>query len=327
MLLDRKQIPWATGAAVVALLSAGAYWIDASRRLGGASGGSAVGLTLGGGALGIMLFCAALSLKRKAPHWRLGRAQTWLRAHVWLGLLTVALVALHSAFAVGGPLTTWLWALLALVTVSGAFGVLLQQFIPRLLLHSTPGETVAQQLGRQMENLQKLAEQVVVEYAGSLDAPAPPWPPVVIAAPAGAAPAPTPAPPSTGAEGAAAAVAVAPPKPAPSPAQPAPPAGGEPVRRFYLDYLKAFLAGHTTALRSTTRTESLFGALRTMTPPHIHPGIAELQEMCARRRLLVRQRHLMFVLHVWLVVHVPASWALILLTLVHAVSALQYGGL
>lgn len=327
MLADRKHIPWAAATLILALAAAALYWVDSTRSLRGASGGSTIGLILGGSALAIMLFCAGLSLKRKVPYWRLGRAQTWLRGHIWLGLLTVALVAFHSAFSVGGPLTAWLWGLLILVTASGAFGVLLQQFVPRLLLHSVPGETVAQQLDRQMENLQKLAEQVVVEFAGGLESPAPPWPPINVPMPAPAAVAAAVAANPAPGSGGAVAVAAPPAPPAPpAPAAPAPPAGGEPVRRFYLDYLRDFLAGKPTALRSTTRTESLFNALRTMTPPHIHPGIAELQEMCARRRLLVRQRHLTLVLHTWLIVHVPSSWALILLTIVHAVGALQFGG-
>ena len=136
MLLDAKQRPWIVATSLLAVAATVVYFVDAPRHLTGPSGSTAVGLTLGIIAYGIMLFCAALGLKRRVPHWRLGRAQTWLRAHVWLGLLIVVLVALHAAFALGGPFTAALWVMLILVTVSGLVGIFIQQSIPRVLLHS-----------------------------------------------------------------------------------------------------------------------------------------------------------------------------------------------
>ncbi len=288
MLIDRSHIPWGVGSAIAAGAATWWYFADAPRHLNGPSGSTLVGLTLGAAALGIMLFCAALSIKRRAPHRRLGRASTWLRGHLWLGLLACAFVALHAAFRLGGPATTLLWALLGLVTLSGLFGLLLQQVIPRLLLHSVPGETIAQQVERRLRDLPLLAEQVVQRYAGSLDEPAPAWDAA-----------------------------------APSPA--GPPAGGEPIRRFHLDHLRAYLHGESGAgIEDPHRAENLFSALRTMTPGHAHPGIDELESLYHLRRDLLRQRRLMRVLFAWLIVHVPLSWALLLLVLAHAATALRF---
>lgn len=288
MLVDRSHIPWAAGTALVGAAATWWYVADAPRHLNGPSGSTLVGLTLGSAALGIMLFCTALSLRRKVPHWRVGKAATWLRGHIWLGLLTCLLVGLHGAFKLGGPATTLLWVLLAGVTVSGLLGVLLQQFVPRLLLHSVPGETIAQQLQRRLDDLPMLAERVVAKYAGSLDAPAPPW--------------------TDGPDAAA-----------------APPAGGEPIRRFYHDQLRHFLAGRPAGeLDDPHRADNLFSALRTMTPAHAHAGIAELSSIYDLYRDLHRQRRLMRVLFMWLIVHVPMSWALLVLVIAHAVTALRF---
>ena len=59
----------------------------------------------------IFLFELALVAKKTKPfrtaRW-LGSAQTWMKAHIWLGLLTVPLVLLHSGGQFGGTLTTLL---------------------------------------------------------------------------------------------------------------------------------------------------------------------------------------------------------------------------
>lgn len=291
MLLDYKQRPWMVLTALLAAGAGVASAMDPQAVALGRGGGTIVGLALGVAAYAIMLFCAALSSKRRLPHWRLGRAQTWLRGHIWLGLLSVWLVALHGAFELGGPLTTALWMLLAAVSLSGVFGLILQQWVPRLLLHSVPGETVAQQLTRQLAYADERLKEVVVEFAGSIDSPAPAWDPAA----------------AGGAD------------------LTKPPHGGEPLRRFYHEYVVPFVEGHgRSPLAIAGRSESLYVSLRTMTPVHIHPGIDEVRELVTRRRLLMKQRGLMRVLYSWLLVHVPLSWGLLALTAFHAVYALRY---
>lgn len=320
MLLDRKQTAWVSFSVLAGAAAAVAYLFDPDARLNanGHEGSSWVGLVLGVAALAIMLFCSALSLKRKVPHWRLGRAQTWLRGHVWLGLLSVWLIALHSGFKTGGALTQWLWVLVALVSVSAVFGLTLQQFIPRLMLHSVPGETLAQQIQRQLNNLREFAEQTVITYAGSLDTPAPDWEPAASTVQAATADAPAP-------------------NSRPAPSDPAPAsakgqksetsvntAGAEPLRRFYIEYARAYFAGEESPLQSSRTAESLLTALRTMTPAHVHPAVDDLEFLCERRRQLIRQRALHRVLCSWLIIHVPVSWLLLILVFIHAVFALKF---
>lgn len=332
MLIDRKHKPWVSATCILALGAAAGYYFDPQAPTLGHGGETIIGLCYGVAAYAIMIFCAALGLKRRVPHWRLGSARSWLRAHVWLGILCVWIVALHAAFSLGGPLTTVLWALIALVTLSALVGVILQQLIPRLLLHSVPGETVAQQLARQLDYVKDRMKQAVVQYAGSLDSVAPGWSPQAAeqsrreAAEAKQADAASPA----------TATIASPPTGYALAAPDArlehrvgdinkPPFGGEPLRRFYHEYVTPYLVRMPRAmLANQGRTDSLFVALRTMTPPHIHPGVDEMRDLVARHRLLTRQRTLMRVLFAWLLVHVPLSWALLVLAGVHAVQALRY---
>ena len=67
----------------------------------GKVGGTPLGLILGGLSYLIFIFAALYGLRRKLPAWRLGRLQTWLKAHIWLTILTLPLVILHADFSAG----------------------------------------------------------------------------------------------------------------------------------------------------------------------------------------------------------------------------------
>ena len=69
-------------------------------------GGTPLGLIFGTLALSIFVFAALLGVRKKIVLWRIGTVQRWLRAHIWLTLLTIPLVILHSGFRLGGPMTT-----------------------------------------------------------------------------------------------------------------------------------------------------------------------------------------------------------------------------
>jgi hypothetical protein len=109
-------------------------------------GGTPLGLAFGAISLGIFVFAALLNLRKKIPLWRVGTVQRWLRAHIWLTLLTIPLIILHSGFRLGGPMTTLLMALYALVMVSGIYGLVLQHLMPRLMKERLPAETVFEQI-------------------------------------------------------------------------------------------------------------------------------------------------------------------------------------
>lgn len=109
-------------------------------------GGTPLGLIYGAISFGIFIFAMLLSLRKKIPLWRIGTVQRWLRAHIWLTLLTIPLVILHSGFRLGGPMTTLLMALYAVVMISGIYGLILQHQMPALMKERLPAETVFEQI-------------------------------------------------------------------------------------------------------------------------------------------------------------------------------------
>src|SRR5205085_7427724 len=97
-------------------------------------------------ALSIFVFAALLGLRKKLVLWRIGTAQRWLRAHIWLTLLTLPLVLLHSGFRLGGPMTELLILLYVIVMVSGIYGLILQHYMPTMMMERLPAESVYEQI-------------------------------------------------------------------------------------------------------------------------------------------------------------------------------------
>src|SRR5207253_9215021 len=136
---------------------------------GGASGGSTLGLVYGSLGFAFMLFAGLLGLRKKFPVWRVGRAQTWMRAHLWLGLVSFPLILLHGGFHFGGSLTRMLMWLFVFVWVSGILGAALQHFMPRFQTAQLPMETIYEQIDRVRSQLAEEAGQQVEETCSALE--------------------------------------------------------------------------------------------------------------------------------------------------------------
>jgi len=67
-----------------------------------------------------------------------------------------------------------------------------------------------------------------------------------------------------------------------------------------------------------------FAKLRLFVPASLEPAIADLESICEEERQLLRQVRIHRVLHGWLLVHVPLSFALMVLAVVHIVMALRF---
>ena len=109
-------------------------------------GGTPLGLIFGTIALAIFIFAALLGVRKKIVLWRIGTVQRWLRAHIWLTLLTIPLVILHSGFRLGGPMTTLIVVLYIIVMVSGIYGLILQHYMPAIMMEQLPAESVYEQV-------------------------------------------------------------------------------------------------------------------------------------------------------------------------------------
>src|SRR5262249_54551883 len=121
----------------------------------------------------IILFEFALWGRKKVRSWRVGRLPVWMAGHIWLGLLSVPLLILHSGFRLGGLLSATLMILFLLVILSGVYGLLLQQFLPRRMLQDVPAETIYSQIDRVVAQLEHDAERLVDLTCGPVRGPLP----------------------------------------------------------------------------------------------------------------------------------------------------------
>ena len=193
-IFNRKHIPWFLFVCLATLVAGALYianfypeQVPDGRRLPPffgetpplhqTVGGTPLGLIFGSVSFAIFIFAALLGLRKKIPLWRIGRVERWLRAHIWLTLLTIPLVFLHSGFHLGGPMTTLLVILYAIVMVSGIYGLALQHQVPRLMKDRLPAETVFEQIPFILEQLaaaaMKLRDSYLPPPAGKTDAGAP----------------------------------------------------------------------------------------------------------------------------------------------------------
>ncbi|MCA9241407.1 MAG: hypothetical protein KDA37_14460 [Planctomycetales bacterium] len=331
MLITRKTLPSHWFWILVALLSAAgaaigylAYWW----KSGGAwpGGSSPPGFLSGVAAAAVILF-ELLLWPRKWPRvraWRIGRAQTWMKAHIWLGLLSVPLVVFHHglAFHWGGALTWVLMVLFWTVILSGLFGLLVQQYVPGYMRSSLPAESIVSQIPFLIDQMVDDAERLITETTGQRvaehdrlrsESPTAEHQHLVVGAVR-----------SVGyvkgkvleTESAATELLDR---------QDAAPI----ISAFKVDIRPYLLHGRRASpmLDKSTQASTYFSSLRGATSGgNAHRLVSHLEASCDTRRQFDRQVFAHRWLHGWLSVHLPLTLALVALLAAHVVSAIQYAG-
>ena len=310
MLIDQTHRTWAIASAAILAVAVVAY-VPYAARAGAPSGGSWLGLAYGIAGFGLMLVAGLLGARRKVRVWRLGRAQTWMRGHLWLGRSSFPLIVLHAGFTFGTGLTSVLMWLFVIVVVSGLVGAWLQHTWPRRLLREVPMETIYDQIDHVRAQLLDEADTVVADACGklALETIVPLGVNAYDRGVAGGV--------AQNASVSAAALATTERIDAEESA---------PLREFYVREMRAVrrAPGHgASAGRRFRRGRALREAPRPG-PAAFHPAIADLENICEEERQLMRQARLHRILHSWLLVHVPLSITLLVLAVVHIVMALRY---
>ncbi len=306
MLIDHTHREWFVGTAVGLAIAIAVYVPYAFQSPQGARGGSTLGLVYGSVGFAFMLLAGLLGLRKKFPVWRVGRAQTWMRAHLWLGSVSFPLILLHGGFHFGGSLTRVLMWLFIFVFGSGLLGAALQHFMPRLQTAQLPLETIYEQIDRVRSQLAEEASRLVEESCAALEGEV-----------SGASAQQRAIAASAGANWD---VSVA------SGLQADEQASSE-LRRFLLVEVQPYL-GETGArgarLGNPSLAPGIFRQLRVLFPPALHSSIDDLENICDEKRQLDKQNRLHKLLHGWLLVHIPLSYALLVLAAWHAVVAVRF---
>jgi hypothetical protein len=297
MLIDRTHRSWAIGSGAALAVAAVGYVGSVAVSDRPWSGGSAVGITYGIIGFAMMLFAGLLAAKKKVRLWRIGRAQTWMRGHLWLGLLSFPIILFHAGLTFGGSLTAVMMWVFAIVIVSGVVGAALQHYMPRMMLSRLPMETIYEQIPHVRAQLLVEADTIVSDACGGM---------ALITDPAAERS-------MGGASKLQTAVRIDADVTAP-------------LREFYLADMRPFMENPegTHPLAERSHGEQVFGRLRTLLPQVFHSALADLENICEEQRQLRRQQRMHAVLHGWLLAHIPLSFALLVLAIIHIVTALRY---
>jgi len=297
MVIDRTHRKWALASGVGLSIAAAGYVGSLASADRPWSGGSFIGLTYGIVGFAMMVFAGLLAARKKVPVWRVGRAQTWMRGHLWLGLLSFPIILFHSGLAFGGSLTRVTMWTFVVVILSGVVGAALQHYLPRLMFARVPMETIFEEIPHVRAQLLVEADGIVSNACGAL---------AVLTDPE-----------SERTQASASKLQTAVRIDADEAA---------PLREFYLTDMRSFVAEPDRAhpLAAKPHADQVFARLRTLLPASLHGALSDLENICEEERQLSRQRRLHAWLHGWLLTHIPLSFALLVLAIIHIVTALRY---
>jgi hypothetical protein len=304
MRLDSSHRPWAIGVGVITLICAAFYWGSQSEAgripligvplpewmLNSMSprntvGAKPLGLIFGIVAFLIFLFASALGVRKKKRLWRIGNVQSWLRAHIWLTILTVPLVLFHCGFKLGGMHTSILFWLWAIVMVSGFWGIAMQHFFPPIMKERLPREWVYEQIS----SVREASFGSVLDYKKSLEARA------------------------TSEGGGGTAVA----------ADPAIRVMLGFLSDEVLPFLSNRSA-RRTRLADPRGADDVIRLVRLNVSEPFRPKVDEIRELCSDHRMMARQERMHHWLHGWLIIHVPVSFILLVWTIWHIFITISY---
>ncbi len=318
---SRHHLRWSIGCGLATVVAVGYYAWSAYGAERWPGGSSFPGLIFGTLAGLIILFEFALWPRKWkfVRAWRmLQRTRQWMRAHIWLGLLSIPLVWMHTGFEWGGGLSTTLAVLYIVVIASGVYGLAMQNIVPKMLLHDVPAETIYSQIPEVCRMLVDDGDDLIRAACG--------WEAV-----------PQQAKQTSPAEieesatfllvGAVRKVGRFQGKSVQTQVQDSKIAGAELVRDVYRDKIRPFLEQGprvSDELGYEDRAREFFDDLRTRLGPDAHYVANSLESWCSQRRQFHRQAQLHWWLHSWLNVHLPLSMALVILLVAHIFFALKY---
>lgn len=322
MIIGRDHFKWALGTGAAALAATAAYLFYAVTSANGPRGGSAMGLIFGFAGTGVIVFECLLSARKKYPASPIGRVSGWLRAHIWLGLLSFVLILFHAGFRWGQGLAFTLMWMFALIVVSGVAGMIFQHVLPRWMMERVQRETVYEQIPFVIAGLRREADERVEFVTADLGLPAEEDDAVYAG---GVKRYFDPAQKASAKEKVDAVVA----RRKVTPQIAVDDTAIAVLRAHYLQEIRPFLAEKPPPLprrlfRTAESVAAYFRLIRTVMPVAAHAVLDDLEQICDERRQLAVQKRLHLWLHGWLYVHAPLSMAFLVVTAIHAVISLRY---
>jgi hypothetical protein len=120
--------------------------------------------------MGCLVFLAMFNLRKKLPMLpNLGTASFWMQLHIYVGLATFVIFALHIGWRVpDGHFERALAILYLIVGVSGVYGLIITRILPKRLT-ALPQEVIFERIPWLRLNLTRRARELVMSVCESTD--------------------------------------------------------------------------------------------------------------------------------------------------------------
>ncbi len=152
---------WAKVAVLLCIASLIAYiWHEPAD---GPNGGTWLGYTLGGLGAFLILWLTWLGVRKRKYSGGTATVKAWTSAHVYLGLSLIVIATLHCGFQYGWNIHTLAYVLMMLVIASGIYGIVVYTRLPDAVTRLRDGNTREAWIDEVFElNLQsvKLADKI-----------------------------------------------------------------------------------------------------------------------------------------------------------------------
>jgi hypothetical protein len=152
MPVAHSGIVWRRIFVVLLLAVGGAYFYYA--RGGFQHGGTPVGLVYG--TIGFLLcyLLAYFGIRKRAYRSRFGTLEQWLQSHIYLGVLALVILLLHTGGRFNDKIAVTTLLLVGIVVASGILGAILYVTVPRLLTE-VESELTVDEISEEMNQLAK----------------------------------------------------------------------------------------------------------------------------------------------------------------------------
>ena len=123
-------------------------------------GGSQMGLIYGIVGFSLCWLLAFFGIRKRWYKSTFGTLEQWLQSHIYLGLLALIILVLHTGGRFNDKIAVTTLVLVAIVVASGAFGAILYVTVPRLLTEVESNltvEEISDQLNQLAKNMARVA--------------------------------------------------------------------------------------------------------------------------------------------------------------------------
>jgi hypothetical protein len=131
-------------------------------------GGTWLGYTLGTAGALIILFLLWFGVRKRQYKSSAMDLKSWLSAHVYLGVLLIILVTLHTGFELGWNIHSLAYILMMLVIFSGFYGVYAYLRFPRLMTEKM-GEETLESLFLKMADLDRETRNIALQLPDEIN--------------------------------------------------------------------------------------------------------------------------------------------------------------